>query len=47
VPSFAPYVGMKFRNLDETWKFWLAYGGQTVSRLAIRRTHVLVSLSTA
>ena len=29
LPSFAPHVGMKFRNPEEAWKFWLAYGGQT------------------
>jgi hypothetical protein len=23
-----PHLGMKFRNPDESWKFWLAYGGQ-------------------
>jgi hypothetical protein len=28
--SFSPYVWMKFRNLDEAWMFWLAYGGHFV-----------------
>jgi hypothetical protein len=24
-----PQVGMRFRNLDEAWAFWDAYGGRT------------------
>lgn len=24
-----PQVGLRFINLDETWKFWVAYGGRT------------------
>jgi hypothetical protein len=27
-PCLVPHVGMKFRNTDEGWNFWLAYGGQ-------------------
>ena len=22
-----PQVGMRFRNVDEAWAFWVAYGG--------------------
>jgi hypothetical protein len=28
LPCLVPHVGMKFRNPDQGWKFWLAYGGQ-------------------
>jgi hypothetical protein len=28
LPCLVPHVGMKFRNTDQGWKFWLAYGGQ-------------------
>ena len=24
-----PEVGLRFRNPDETWQFWVAYGGRT------------------
>ena len=23
-----PQVGMRFRNVDEAWVFWVAYGGR-------------------
>src|SRR6266540_5985352 len=28
LPCLVPHVGMKFRNPNEGWRFWLAYGGQ-------------------
>jgi hypothetical protein len=28
LPCLVPHVGMKFRNPDLGWKFWLAYGSQ-------------------
>ena len=24
----APQVGLRFKNLDEAWQFWVAYGGR-------------------
>lgn len=39
LPSFAPQVGMKFKNPDEAWKFWLAYGGQTGFEVRKRYTN--------
>jgi hypothetical protein len=24
-----PHVGLRFRNPDEAWLFWVAYGGHT------------------
>ena len=24
----APKVGLRFKNLDEAWQFWVAYGGR-------------------
>jgi hypothetical protein len=29
LPCLVPHVGMKFRNPEEGWKFWLAYDGQS------------------
>jgi hypothetical protein len=26
-PSWLPRIGMKFRNLDDAWSFWVNYGG--------------------
>jgi zinc finger SWIM domain-containing protein 3 len=23
-----PQIGMKFRNIDAAWEFWVAYGGR-------------------
>ena len=28
LPCLIPRIGMKFRNPDEGWRFWLAYSGQ-------------------
>jgi hypothetical protein len=26
-PSWIPRIGMNFDSVDETWNFWVAYGG--------------------
>jgi hypothetical protein len=28
LPCLVPHIGIKFRNPDQGWKFWLAYGDQ-------------------
>lgn len=28
LPGLVAHVGMKFRNSDEAWAFWLSHGGQ-------------------
>jgi hypothetical protein len=28
LPCLVPHIGMKFRNPNQGWKFYLAYGGQ-------------------
>ncbi|KAL6598823.1 hypothetical protein ACP70R_046083 [Stipagrostis hirtigluma subsp. patula] len=39
LPSLVPHVGMKFRNPDEAWNFWRAYGGQTGFEVRKRYTN--------
>lgn len=29
IEKWVPRAGLKFKNLDDAWQFWLAYGGRT------------------
>jgi zinc finger SWIM domain-containing protein 3 len=35
-----PQVGMRFRNPDEAWLFWVAYGGRVGFEVRKRNKHV-------
>ena len=35
-----PQVGLRFRNCDEAWQFWVAYGGCTGFDVRKRYTNV-------
>jgi len=36
----APQVGLRFKNLDEAWQFWVAYGGRTSFDVRKRCTNI-------
>jgi zinc finger SWIM domain-containing protein 3 len=29
IEKWVPRAGLNFKNLDDAWQFWLAYGGRT------------------
>ena len=35
-----PQIGMRFRNPNEAWLFWVAYGGRIVFDLRKRNKHI-------
>uniref|UniRef100_K3Z018 FAR1 domain-containing protein n=1 Tax=Setaria italica TaxID=4555 RepID=K3Z018_SETIT len=38
-PSWLPQIGMKFRNLDDAWSFWVNYGGHVGFEVRKRYTN--------
>ena len=38
--KWTPHVGLKFKNSDEAWLFWVAYGGRTGFDVRKRYTNV-------
>jgi zinc finger SWIM domain-containing protein 3 len=40
IEKWIPRVGMRFRNPDEAWMFWLAYGGRAGFDVRKRNKHV-------
>ena len=40
IDRMIPQVGLRFRNCDEAWQFWVAYGGCTGFDVRKRYTNV-------
>ena len=38
-PIWVPYIGQKFRNLEDAWSFWVDYGGHAGFEVRKRYTN--------
>jgi len=39
-PTWLPWISQKFRNLEDTWSFWIDYGGHAGFEVRKRYTNV-------